>query len=117
MKKQAYWNVIRCEQLADVYEKWRQNKEGNLPRKCRLKPIDNKPEDDSLFRLRVPKYGAKYENYDQVIHDEIANISHDDMQIKLRGLWENETNQEKIKSTSYKTKMDRRLWKSNDEKS
>lgn len=32
------------------------------------------------------------------MHDEIANISRDDMQIKLRELWEQETNQEKIKS-------------------
>lgn len=66
-RKQAYWNAIRCENLADIYEKWRQNKEE--------KPIDNEPEEDtrirrnlaiqkfdteiSLLRLRVPKYSAK----------------------------------------------------------
>lgn len=113
-RKQAYWNAIRCENLADVYEKWRQNKEVILPRKFRPKPINNEPEEEttirrnlaiqkfdaeiSLLRLRVPKYREKYENHDQVMHDEIANISSNDMQIKLRGLWEKETNQEKIKS-------------------
>lgn len=113
-RKQAYWNAIRCENLADVYEKWRQNKDVILPRKFRPKPIDNEPEEEtrirgnlaiqkfdaeiSLLRLRVPKYRAKYTNHDQVMHDEIANISGDDIQIKLRGLWEQKTNQDKIKS-------------------
>lgn len=116
-RKQAYWNAIRCENSADVYEKWRQNKEVILPRKFRAKPINNEPEEEttirrnlaiqtfdaeiSLLRLRVPKYRAKYENHDQVMHDEIANISSNDMQIKLRGLWEKETNQEKIKSDDF----------------
>lgn len=69
-RQQAYWIAIRFENLADVYEKWRQNEEVILFRKFRQKPIHNQLEEEtrirrnlaiqkidaeiSLLRLRVP---------------------------------------------------------------
>lgn len=59
------------------------------------------------------------------MHDEIANISHDDTQIKLLELSEKETNQEKMKSDDLLRSKQKwpedyannYIWKSNDEKS
>lgn len=64
-RKQAYWNAVRCENLADVYEKWRQNEEVILPRKFRPKPIDNEPEEETRIRrnLAIQKFEAEISLY------------------------------------------------------
>ena len=105
-RKQAYWNAIRCENLADTYEKWRQKEQVILPRKYRLKQINKEPDEETkirmnlavqkldaeitLLRVRVPKYKIKFENCDKQIFEEISRRTSEEMTSNLQDLWNKE---------------------------
>ncbi|XP_062620182.1 uncharacterized protein LOC134281768 [Saccostrea cucullata] len=113
-RRQAYWNAIRCENLADTYEKWRKQEDVILPRKFRIKSINQEPDEETkirlnlaiqkfdaeitLLRIRVPKYQTKFEECDSRMEKEISEKTNADMKAKLLDLWKTEVKYEMDKS-------------------
>lgn len=87
-RKQAYWNAIKNENLAEKYENWKNREQTIFPRKFRIKSIDSETTEETqiranlalqrfeteiaLLRLRGPKFKNKFENCDEAIADEIS---------------------------------------------
>ena len=77
-RKQAYWNAIRSDNLANKYEAWKNQDNVIFPRKFRVKVISSEPDEEiririnlaqqrleteiTLLIMRVPKYKNKYDN-------------------------------------------------------
>lgn len=51
-RKRHFWQKLRNENLAAIYEQWRNNTPIVLPRKLQIKPIPNEPEDQRRKRER-----------------------------------------------------------------
>ena len=46
-RKQAYWNALKSENLADIYENWLKRDEIIFPRKYRIKAIEGEPSEET----------------------------------------------------------------------
>lgn len=113
-RKQAYWNVIKNENLADTYEIWKNREQIILPRKFRIKSIDSETSEETqiranlalqrfkteiaLLRLRVPKFKNKFENCDEAITEEISKTCSGLIAEKLQELWKSQVSREEAKS-------------------
>lgn len=113
-RKQAYWNAIKNENLADTYENWKNREQTIFPRKFRIKSIDSETTEETqiranlalqrfeteiaLLRLRVPKFKNKFENCDEAIADEISKTCSGLIAEKLQELWKSEVSREEAKS-------------------
>lgn len=113
-RKQAYWNAIKSENLADTYESWKSKENVIFPRKFRVKEITAEPSEETkirinlalqrfeteiiLLRLRVPKYKNKYEKTDAMMYDELNKRSNGNIRKKLIELWNNDVTREEEKS-------------------
>lgn len=113
-RKQAFWNALKHENLADFYEMWKAKENIIFPRKFRIKPIDGEPKEETqirinlaiqkfeteitLLRLRVSKYRAKFEKCDETMMDEINQRSTGKIREKLTELWTQEVTREEEKS-------------------
>ena len=80
-RKQAYWNAVRSDNLANKYEEWKNQDNVIFPRKFRDKVISSESDEETririhlaqqrleteitLLRMRVPKYKNKYETCDK----------------------------------------------------
>jgi hypothetical protein len=113
-RKQAYWNALKNENLADTYEEWKNRENVIFPRKFRVKIIDSEPSEETkiriqlalqkfeteitLLRLRVPKFKSKYEKCDLEITELINRECNGRIREKLLDLWRQDTKREEEKS-------------------
>lgn len=52
-RKQAYWNAIRSEHLANTYEQWKQRENIILPMKYRVKSVRNEQEKETKIKVNL----------------------------------------------------------------
>lgn len=113
-RKQAYWNAIRSEHLANTYEQWKQRENIILPMKYRVKSVRNEPEEETkikvnlamqkmeaeitLLRIRIPKYKTKYDKCDKEIQNIIEQRIDGEIKDQLKDLWQKEISREAAKS-------------------
>lgn len=113
-QKQAYWNAIKNENLADTYENWKNREQIMFPRKFRIKSIDSETSEEThiianlalqhfeteiaLLRVRVPKFKSRFKNCDEAITEEISKTCSELIAEKLQELWKSEVSREEAKS-------------------
>lgn len=113
-RKQAYWNAIRSEQLADIYEKWMKQDNIILPMKYRVKNIKHESAEETqvrinlakqkmeaditLLRIRLPKYRNRYEECDQKMEEQISENTPNEIKEKVLNLWKLDISREAAKS-------------------
>ena len=113
-RRQAYWNAIKNENLADTYEKWIKKEEVIFPRKFRIKSIDSETSEETqirlnlasqryeaeitLLRLRVSKFKKQFEECDKTIAEEIQQLGSGLIEEKLQELWIKDVSREEEKS-------------------
>lgn len=113
-RKQANWNAIKNENLADTYENWKKREKIIFPRKFRIKYIDSETSKETqiranlalqrfeseiaLLRLRVSKFKNKFENCDEAITEEIDKTCSELIAEKRKELWKSEVSRKEAKS-------------------
>lgn len=54
-RKQTYWKQINNANHAEQFVKWLEKAESVLPKKFRIKPIREEPNNQTNIRIKVPK--------------------------------------------------------------
>ena len=107
-RKQGYWNFVKNQKKAELYDIWRTDTPNYLPLKYRPKRLENEiPQytqsriteaklkynnDITIMKAYATNHEQKYKNLDKSMMKIIFDLTHyDDERNKLMEMWENDT--------------------------
>lgn len=113
-RKQNFWNSLNCEKQANIYNDWINAEIPIIPQKFLIKEIKGEPEMEtklrwdltiqrihtevSLLIAKKERYEQKYQESENLINQEIDQISTNSVADKLREIWSKEISNEEEKS-------------------
>lgn len=113
-RKHTYWKNIRCSNIANIYQNWRNKEKPILPRKFLIKEIRNEPPEETAIRANLAlcrleteiallqsrklRHEEKIETIDTVMFAEITEQCQDQYHDELKKLWKEDTKREEEKS-------------------
>ena len=120
-RKQAFWNMYRCNNIADIYTEWKNKEKPILPQKFLIKEINGEHPNEteiranlavfqldteiSLLQARKVRYEEKFLSIDTAMFAEISEQHSGPIGEKIKSLWEQDTKREEEKS--------KKIWEKN----
>lgn len=115
-RKQSFANMIRCKNIAMIYQNWRTIDRPILPEKFLIREIEGEHPDEteirarlalhrldteiSLLQSRMQRYKEKFMSIDAAMYTEISERTSGHIQTKLNALWQQSTKREEEKTFS-----------------
>ena len=113
-RKQAYWNMYKCDKTCMMYKIWREKETPILPRKFLMKEINGESAEEtnirkslslqkfdaeiSLLLSRKRRYEERFNSIDEAMRTEIEERTSDTTHTKVLELWHNDIKKEEEKS-------------------